>query len=185
MLYYFFIKHWCCVWLMMLALVLGIYLPTKICAEKFGNVIIYGSSISIIIPDALILLESHFEVLRCILFFSTEFMYGVGGGVCMSSPLGLGLLLLLGNVGACTCFEFHACSNSNKHLIDEFTSHFLCCIIFFSADICELALESLNRYFWYNLCTQNFFELIPTFTMAHQTATRFMIHILLGKNFVF
>ena len=77
---------------MMLALVLGIYLPTKICAEKFGNVIIYVSSKSIIIPDVLILLKSHFQV-GVYFFFSTEFMYGVGGGVCMSSPLGLGLLL--------------------------------------------------------------------------------------------
>ena len=55
---------------MMLALVLGIYLPTKICAEKFGNVIIYVSSKSIIIPDALILLESHFEV--GVYFFSLQ-----------------------------------------------------------------------------------------------------------------
>ena len=55
---------------MMLALVLGIYLPTKICAEKFGNVIIYVSSISIIIPDVLILLKSHFEV--GVYFFSQQ-----------------------------------------------------------------------------------------------------------------
>ena len=47
---------------MMLALVLGIYLPTKICAEKFGNVIIYVSSKILIIPDALIVLKSHFDV---------------------------------------------------------------------------------------------------------------------------
>ena len=55
---------------MMLAIVLGIYLPTKICAEKFGNVIIYVSRKILIIPDALIVLKSHFDV--GVYFFSLQ-----------------------------------------------------------------------------------------------------------------